>query len=472
MASLRDLTDLGLTEAAVAVESGEVDPVDLTEAYLARIEATEPDLNAYVTVDAEGAREDAAAAREEIAGGRYRGSLHGIPVGIKDIFDTAGLRTTYGSIRYRGHVPTSDAVVVARVRSAGAVILGKHATHEFAWGGRTDNPHFGPTHNPRDLDRIPGGSSGGGAASIVARSSLLAIGSDTAGSVRIPAALCGCVGLKPVYDWIDMAGAFPLEPGLDHVGVLARTVDDAALAVGVLGGPVVAGRRGVAPPVRRLRIGVLTGGSQAVLDDAVRRGLDRALAGLAGAGAELVDVPLDGVDERAIAILTRIKATAEAVHRSDFRDHPDSYGPDLAELLSGPAVTDRERDRARQVEAQAVADLRVALGDLDLLLSATVPVTAPPIGAMTVSIDGEILPIEPVLTRLTSVANAAGWPAISVPAPPAPPGDEPADLPVGVQLLCAPGDVGALLRAANCVMGGSEDRDRCTDIQTGIGVRP
>jgi aspartyl-tRNA(Asn)/glutamyl-tRNA(Gln) amidotransferase subunit A len=455
VASKRDFTDLDLVQAAAAIESGAVDPVELTEAYLARIEATEPDLNAYVTVDVDGARQAAAAAREEIAEGRYRGPLHGIPVGIKDIFDTAGLRTTYGSIRYSGHVPTSDAVVVARIRSAGAVILGKQATHEFAWGGRTDNPHFGPTRNPRDLTRIPGGSSGGGAASVVARSSLLAIGSDTAGSVRIPAALCGCVGVKPVYGWIDMAGAFPLEPELDHVGVLARTVDDAALAVGVLGGPVVAGRRGVAPPVDRLRIGVLTGGSQANLDDAVRRGLGRALAALSAAGVELVEVPLDGIDERAIAILTTIKATAEAVHRSDFRDHPGSYGPDLADLLSGPAVSDQEREDARQATAGAVADLRAALGELDLLLSATVPITAPAIGAMTVWVDGESRPIEPILTRLTSIANAARWPAISVPAPPAPPGDGPADLPVGIQMLCAPGDVGALLRAANCVMGGS-----------------
>jgi len=451
----RGLTDLDLVEAAVAIESGALDPVELTEAYLARIEATEPELNAYVTVDADGARQAAASARDEIAGGRYRGPLHGIPVGIKDIFDTAGLRTTYGSIRYAGNVPTSDAVVVARVRSAGAVILGKQATHEFAWGGRTDNPHFGPTHNPRDLTRIPGGSSGGGAASIVARSCLIAIGSDTAGSVRIPAALCGCVGLKPVYGWIDMAGAFPLEPGLDHVGVLARTVDDAALAVGVLGGPVVAGRRGPVPEGGRLRVGVLTGGSQDLLDDAVRSGLGRALAALAEAGAELVDVPLDGVDERAIAILTRIKATAESVHRSDFRDHPGSYGPDLAELLFGPAVTDRQRDDALAAVDRAVADLGAAAGDLDVLLSATVPITAPPIGAMTVPIDGESRPIEPVLTRLTSIANAAGWPAISVPAPTAPPGGTPTDLPVGIQLLCAPGDVGALLRAANSVMGGS-----------------
>jgi aspartyl-tRNA(Asn)/glutamyl-tRNA(Gln) amidotransferase subunit A len=258
-----------------------------------------------------------------------------------------------------------------------------------------------------------------------------------------------------VYGWIDMAGAFPLEPELDHVGVLARTVDDAALAVGVLGGPVVAGRRGPGPESGRLRVGVLTGGSQAILDDAVRRGRGRALAALSAAGADLVEVPLDGIDERAIAILTTIKSTAEAVHRSDFRDHPDSYGPDLADLLAGPAVSEREREAARQTTARAVDDLRAALGELDLLLSATVPVTAPVVGAMTVSIDGENWPIEPVLTRLTSIANAAGWPAISVPAP-APPGEEPADLPVGIQLLCAPGDVGALLRAADCVMGGSD----------------
>lgn len=472
MTATSALTDLDLVDAASAIESGSVDPVDLTEAYLARIAASEPELNAYVTVDPEGARAAAHAAREEIASGRYRGPLHGIPVGVKDIFDTAGLRTTYGSSRYTSHQPTTDATVVARLRSAGAVILGKHATHEFAWGGRTDNPHFGPTRNPHDPSRIPGGSSGGGAASVVARSCLLAVGSDTAGSVRIPAALCGCVGLKPTYGWIAMAGAFPLEPGLDHAGVLARTVDDAVLAVDVLGGQPTHRARRPRRSGGALRVGILTGPSQTVLDEQVRLGLSRAHTALREAGVQLVDVALDGVDERALAILTVIKSTAEAVHANDFRSHPESYGPDLAELLTGPTVTERERADAERVMARAVADLDEALDGLDALISATVPIPAPPIGAMTVDIAGSVWPIEPILTRLTSIANAAGWPAISVPAPPAPPGGRPADLPVGVQLLCAPARIGVMSRVADIVMRCSGAAGQCTNIQTATETHP
>lgn len=443
------LLDLDLVGAAAAMQAGDIDPVALTEAYLARIAETEPTLGCYVTVDADGARAAAMSARAEIAAGRYRGPLHGIPVGVKDIFDTAGLRTTYGSIRYAHHVPTTDAVPVARLRSAGAVILGKQATHEFAWGGRTDNPHFGATHNPHDVTRIPGGSSGGGAASVVARSCLLALGSDTAGSVRIPAALCGCVGFKPARGWIDLAGTFPLCPELDHAGVLARTADDAFLAVDALSGRAesVGRHGGPRPRSRASRIGVLVGSSAAGVDAAVADGVADAVERLAGSGFPLVDVELPEVDERALAILTLIKAEAEKVHRAPYLAEPRCYGPDLAELLAGPPVSSAELSEARETVLAAMAALRHALGEVDVLVGATVPIVAPLIGAMQVRVRGKVLPIEPVLTRLTSVANAAGLPALSVPAP------SRTHLPVGVQLLGRDDAAEAMREAARAMAG-------------------
>lgn len=449
-----ELLALDLCEASAAIRTGAIDPRELTEAYLRRIEETEPRVNAYVTVDADGARLAAKKAADECEAGQHRGPLHGIPVGVKDIFDTAGLRTTYGSARYREHVPTADALVVGRLRSAGAVILGKHATHEFAWGGRTDNPHYGPTRNPRDESRIPGGSSGGGAASIVARSSLLAVGTDTAGSVRIPAALSGCVGFKPARDWVAMTGAFPLSPALDHVGVLTRTPADAAIAVSAISDLPC-----VVPAERRpLRVGLLAGASADVADDVVSAGVANAIAVLERSDFEVKHIDVPAVSERAEALLTLIKADAEMIHRSAYSAAADYYGTDLAALLGGPQVTADERENAQSLANDAGDALRRALGEVDVLMSATVPMVAPPIGTMEIELAGDVWPIEFLLTRLTSIANALGIPAISVP------GAAESKLPVGIQFIARPDNTAELLAAAEAVSVGTRagDEKRCS----------
>jgi aspartyl-tRNA(Asn)/glutamyl-tRNA(Gln) amidotransferase subunit A len=435
-----DPVDLDLTEASAAIAAGGLDPVELVEAYLRRIEETESGpggLNAWYTVDAEGARAAAATAALEIRSGRVRGPLHGIPVGIKDLFDTAGLRTTYGSVRFRDHVPGTDAVAVARLREAGAIVLGKQATHEFAWGGRTDSPHFGPTHNPHDHTRIPGGSSGGGGASVAARSSLFALGSDTAGSVRIPAALCGCVGFKPTYGWLPTTGAFPLGPSLDHVGLLARSVRDAALAFGAL-----SGRSEQTKDERGLRVGFVCGDSAELVDSEVGTALTVARNMVEDSGVEIREVSLTRVTERVRAVLTVVLAEAEHVHHDAYADRPESYGPDLARLLAGGPVSPEELAAARMVVDEAVTELRAVLDEVDVLMSATVPVVAPRIGEMHLSLNGAEYPVELLLTRLTSLANAAGLPAVSVPAP------RGRGLPVGVQFVGRPGEESTVLRAA------------------------
>lgn len=419
---MTDLAALTLTEAASAIREGQLSPLELTRHHLDRIEATEPDLHAYATVATESALAEARRATEAVTRGEELGPLHGVPLGIKDLFDTAGLRTTYGSPRFADHVPASDATAVHRLRRAGAVVLGKHTTHELAWGGRTDSAFYGPTHNPWRRGHIAGGSSGGSAASVVAGSCLGAIGSDTAGSVRIPAALSGCVGYKPTRGRVSLQGVMPLAPSLDHVGALARTVADAAAIVDAVAGPDPAdprtlddgARLGDAAP-ERLRMAVIGGWGKAVLDPGVRRSLAEATGRMRSAGLDVTPVALPDRPSMAEAVLTRILAEAGPHHRAAYEADPAGFGVDIAELMERPPVTPREMARAESVIAGFAADLLSLLTEYDVLVTATVPVTAPELGAATVEVGGVTCPVELVLTRLTSPFNTTGLPAVSVP---------------------------------------------------------
>src|SRR5919201_4545657 len=224
-----EITRLTLEEAARAVRDRELSPVALLDATLARIAAVEPRVNAFITITADLARKQAKAAEDEIRAGRYRGPLHGIPIALKDLFATRGIQTTAGAKILRDWIPTEDATAVRKLKEAGAVLIGKLGMHEFAYGISSVNPHFGDVHNPWDLSRIPGGSSGGSAVAVVAGEAFGALGSDTGGSIRIPASLCGCVGIKPTYGRASLAGAIPLSWSLDHPGPLTRTVRDATI---------------------------------------------------------------------------------------------------------------------------------------------------------------------------------------------------------------------------------------------------
>jgi aspartyl-tRNA(Asn)/glutamyl-tRNA(Gln) amidotransferase subunit A len=447
------MIELDLAAASARIAAGELSPVELTEAYLARIEEVDPALGAYVTVTVERARADARRAAGELARGESRGPLHGIPIGLKDLIATAGIRTTAGSILHTARVPTADATVAARLRDAGTVLLGKHATHEFAWGGTTSNVHFGATHNPHRRGHIPGGSSGGSAASIVSGTSLGSIGTDTCGSVRIPAALSGCVGLKPTYGRVSLHGIEPLGPSLDHVGPLARTVRDATLLfsaivgadpadprsrdAGTFGGP------GAGLDLTGLRVGVLGGWFTQVLDPAVQAAVDEAVGTLTALGCEVREVVPPDFGQVVSEVFTVVHAEAAPHHAQNFARSPESFGPELRHLLGrpvDPAAVAAARRRASAAAAWVVG----ALDQVDVLVSATVPAPAPEIGLDHVTVGGTRLQLEQMLTRLTSVFDVAGVPALSVPC-----GTSPEGLPIGLQLVGRAYEEGEVLRVGS-----------------------
>jgi aspartyl-tRNA(Asn)/glutamyl-tRNA(Gln) amidotransferase subunit A len=433
------MIELDLAAASARIAAGDLSPVELTEAYLARIEEVDPAVSAYVTVTAERAVTDAHRAAAELARGEYRGPLHGIPIGLKDLIDTAGIRTTAGSILHTDRVPAADAAVAARLREAGTVLLGKHATHEFAWGGTTTNIHFGATHNPHRRGHVPGGSSGGSAASVVSGTSLGSIGTDTCGSVRIPAALSGCVGLKPTYGRVSLAGIEPLGPSFDHVGPLARTVGDAALLFAAIVGSDPADPRtrdagtfrgiGAGRDLAGLRVGVLGGWFTQVLDPAVASSIDDAVGTLMALGCEVREVLPPDFGALVTEVFTVVHAEAVPHHAENFARSPESFGPELRYLL-GVSVDPAAVAAARRRAAAAAAWLIGALAEVDVLVSATVPAPAPEIGLDHVTVDGTVLGVEQMLTRLTSVFDVAGLPALSVPC-----GASPEGLPIGLQIV-------------------------------------
>lgn len=437
---MNELTQLSIADTAALLARHEIGAVELTEAYLQRIAETEPELNAYAAVTADLARESAERAAALLRSGTPCGELTGIPLGLKDLYDVRGVATSAGSPLLQGAVAGGDSTVAARLRAAGAVLLGKQSTHEFAWGGTTNNPHYGPTRNPHDPGRIPGGSSGGSAASVVAGSSAGAFGTDTCGSVRIPAALCGCVGFKPSYGRISLHRVVPLAHSLDHGGPLARTVRDAALLYSAVAGFDAADARTLPVDVgdvvtsldagaAGLRVGRLRGWFEEVLDPDVRTTLDEATEALRARGCLVCDVRPARDEASVDEVFTQVAADAVPWHWATFGRDADGYSPalrmQLAELPDAESVA-----LAREAVAVEVDALLAALREVDVLLCATVPAPAPRIGVERVTVDGHELNLEWMLTLLTSVFDAARLPALSVPFGQTRPG-----LPVGVQLV-------------------------------------
>lgn len=422
---MSEITRLSASALAEQIRAGRLTAGQAVEAYLARIAAVDPVVTAYVTVLDDRAREAARARDAEARAGRWRGPLHGVPIAVKDLIEIAGVPMTAGS-SFLGATPSPrTAEVVARLEAAGAIVLGTTALHEFALGMTSRNPHGRTPRNPWRLDRITGGSSGGSAAAVAAGLAAGAVGTDTGGSIRIPAALCGIVGFKPGFGRISREGVLPLAGSFDTVGPMARCVADAALLFAAMAGcaPAPTTEPG-------LRIGRLSGVPfESDLDPAVARAMDAAAGAFAQAGFAVRSVSLERAEEANQAQVTLLLAEAAAFHRAAFPGQDDRYGPDVRALLDqGAAVTPAALAAARDAQARAAADLDRVFAEVDLLLGPALPAGAPRLD--DADPQGAAWPrLRAMLGRFSRIYNLAGLPAIVLPV-----GLTQEGLPVAVQL--------------------------------------
>ena len=421
--------DQPLHRIATAISTGAVPVREVVDAALDRIRARERTLNAFTTVLDAAAAAQADTAAREIASGRYRGPLHGVPVSVKDLIDVAGIPTTAASRVPAGPPPAADAAAVGRLRAAGAILIGKCNLHEFAFGTTGEDSAFGPTLHPLNPGRSPGGSSSGSAVSVAAGMAWTSIGTDTGGSIRIPAAACGLVGLKPTFGEVSCDGVVPLAPSLDHVGPLARCVADARLVLHALRPPAPV-RPAACDPVTR-RLGCPRPFFLDELDPAVRETFDRAMERLRDAGWDLRDTPIRHAEDTPAVCLHLVLAEAAAAHAHGLEHHAGSYSADVRLRLElGRYVLGEDYVRAQRGRAVLAAAVDAALTGCDALVLPALALPAPRLGADAVEIDGRSAPLRPLMLRLTQLFNATGHPAISIPC-----GLTSGGLPCGLQLV-------------------------------------
>ncbi len=460
--------ELPLSAAAEAIRARRLSPVELVDSVLDRIEQVQPELNAYVTVTAERARRAARAAENDMASGRYLGALHGIPMGLKDLIDVADMPTSASSRIRADHRARADSAVAERLSTAGAVLVGKTHTHEFAYGLTTPQ-----TRNARHPGRIAGGSSGGSAVAVAAGAATFALGTDTGGSIRVPAALNGVVGLKPTYGSISRHGVTSLSWSLDHIGPITRTVEDAALVLSALTGPDPRDPAALSAPAVRyrlteaadlagLRIGVPRNYYFDRVDPEVEAAVRQAVDELRALGARLVEVDIP---------MTRyIQATqwglmvpeATAYHEKTLRTGPERYQDDVRILLeAGELMSAGDYLRAQRARTLMRQEWTRMLREVDLIAAPTVPATAVETDRDTIAwADGTTEAVADAYVRLSAPANITGVPSLSVPV-----GHDAAGLPIGMQLLGGPRAEDVLLR-----VGHAYEQTRCSSVEAPRGV--
>ena len=429
-----------ISELAPRIRRGDVSPVDLVQGCLARIEARR-ELNAFITVMGTSALAAAADAEREIAAGAWRGPLHGIPVSLKDLIDVSGVPTTSGSA-VPARVPAADAPLVSRLRAAGAVLIGKTNLHEFAFGTTSDETAFGAVKNPYDTTRSAGGSSSGAAVALVEGMCFAAIGTDTGGSVRIPAAACGVVGLKPGYDEVSCERIVPLSPTCDHAGPLTRTVQDARIVFEAL----TNGRHAPERP-GRLTLGVPVGYLLDRLDADVRAALTHARGSLPQAGHTIREVEIAQAALTPDVYLHIVLPEASRYHAATLAAHAEAYSPGVRLRLElGGYLLAEDYVRAMALRETLRAAVDRALEGCDALLLPALSIPAPPLGAGTVEIDGTPEPVRAAMLRLTQLFNLSGHPAIALPS-----GRTRSGLPIGMQLVGRRGGTHRLLDVAEAL---------------------
>jgi aspartyl-tRNA(Asn)/glutamyl-tRNA(Gln) amidotransferase subunit A len=445
-----------IRELAPRIRNGAVSPVALTEEYLQRIERLNPTIDAYITVLRESSLEAAEKSERLIREGRYLGPLHGVPMAIKDVIAIKGVRCTAGSSVLENYVPESDAPAVRKIRSAGGIILGTANLHEFASGVTSANPYFGAVKNPHDTDRIAGGSSGGSAAAVAAGMAIASLGTDTSGSVRTPAALCGVTGLKPTYGRISREGVIPLSESLDHVGIITRDSWDAAAVLEAIAGHDEGDGTTVDAPVPRyteeleglppeIRVGVPRRYFLEVVADDVEDAFNLFLERLARMGVSVVDMEVKGI-ERIQEIWAPIRlGEAAAFHRRWFEATPSRYGDDLRKMIErGLAFSAVQYIEAQSSRQQMRKNFEEALGGVDVLATPTTQISAPRSGEEDFTIEGSHIDIYSALTKLTLPFNVVGLPAVTLPVE-----ATGGRMPVGVQLAGRPFEESTILRLAH-----------------------
>jgi aspartyl-tRNA(Asn)/glutamyl-tRNA(Gln) amidotransferase subunit A len=443
-----DLTKLSIGEVAELIRKKKVSPVELTKECLSRMEQLNPILNAFITITAESALAQARQAEADVKGGKWRGPLHGIPIALKDLFDTAGVRTTAGSGLFKDRIPNEDAEVVRRLKGAGAVLLGKTNMHEFAYGGSSIVSYFGAVHSPWDPSYIAGGSSGGSAAAVATELCYGALGSDTAGSIRLPAADCGVVGLKPTYGLVSIRGVIPLSWSLDHVGPLTRTVADTAIMLQAIAGydpqditseemKVPDYMQALRGNVSSLRIGIPREFFFADLDPDIEAAMKDALSVLGKLTIGIRDTVLPANTMESLRDVVRA-AEAFAYHREFVAKTPELYQPlTLSRIRLGANVTTPDYIQGRRELAQLRRTAGKLFESVDALVTPTKPIPPPKISDPRAD---DILPT----VRNTSPFNVYGWPSISIPC-----GFTSKGLPIGLQITGPPGGEAVVLQLAH-----------------------
>jgi aspartyl-tRNA(Asn)/glutamyl-tRNA(Gln) amidotransferase subunit A len=453
-----DLVWKSIGDLARLIAAKDVSPVEVVGAYLARIEALDGKLRAYITVMRDQALAAARAAEAAVLDGAPLGRLHGVPVGLKDLCGTRDAPTTGGSKILADVTPAEDATVVARLRRAGAIILGKLNMHEFAYGPEGLNAHFGTPRNPWDArtHRIPGGSSSGSAVAVAAGLCAGALGSDTGGSIRIPAALCGITGIKPTYGRVSRAGVLPLSWSLDHVGPMTRSAADCALMLAPIAGydprdpttsalPVPDYTAALTGDITGLRVGLLRPFFLEAAGLVLRQAVEQAARTLQGLGAKVEDVSLPHAVHAAGVSLAISAAEALSFHATWLRERPGDYQPDVAQRLKlGAFVSALQYLQAQRVRALARDEVDAALAKLDVLLAPATPIVATALGQNEVMIDRETFDVRSTLLRFTRPFNVSGHPACAVPC-----GFTAAGLPVGMQIIGRPFDEATVLKVAD-----------------------
>lgn len=434
-----NLSFLSLTEQRDLVKSNEIFASDLTSTCYRQIERLNPTLNAFITV----------IPHESLIpqNGTQGKLLCGIPLAVKDLYDTKGIRTTAGSRFFADNIPQEDAFVVQKIKRAGAQIVGKTNTHEIALGVTNNNPHYGACKNPWDITRTPGGSSGGSAVAVATGMAMAALGTDTGGSIRIPAALCGVVGLKPTYGRVSLRGILPLSWNLDHAGPITRNVEDAALMLQVMGGydeldpTSVKSLPGdysshIKDSMKERKIALAIGNFIEEADQEVLEAVRKAAHVLAEQGALITEVNADFLEEGALANALMTQADGAAFHRDRLKEHPDWFGSDVRQRLeTGAAFTSSEYVLARHTQTELKRRCEVLLNSYDVLILPTTPISAP-------VLEGEnALERARQLTRFTSPFNLSGLPALTVPC-----GFTKEGLPIGLQIVSRAWNEAGVLR--------------------------